>query len=191
MKVVAFSGSGRKESNTTLLLETALQPLAEAGVESEIIELAGQEIRGCMACYNCYLAKDGSCVLKKDIVNDCIAKMVSADAIILGSPAYFGDVSSEMKALIDRGGMVGQANGDLYKRKIGAAVVAVARSGAIHAFDTINHFFLASQMIVAGSSGWSIGIGPEKGEVVDDEKGMKSMRQLGENMVWLLKKMKS
>lgn len=190
MKVVAFCGSGRKESNTKLLLETVLKPLADAGADAEIIELAGNEIRGCMACYVCFLEKDGTCVLKKDMVNSCIAKMAAADAILLGSPAYFTDVPSEMKALIDRSGMVSQANGGLYKRKIGAAVVAVARSGGIHAFDTMNHFFLASQMIVVGSNSWNIGIGPEKGEVVDDEEGMKTMRQLGENMAWLLKKIK-
>ena len=191
MKVVAFCGSGRKESNTKILLEAVIKPLADAGADTEIIELAGNEIRGCMACYVCYLEKDGTCVLKKDMVNSCIAKMAEADAILLGSPAYFTDVPSEMKALIDRSGMVSQANGGLYKRKIGAAVVAMARSGGIHAFDTMNHFFLASQMIVVGSNSWNIGIGPEKGEVVDDEEGMKTMRQLGENMAWLLKKIKT
>ena len=191
MKVVAFCGSGRKESNTTLLLESVLKPLADAGADTELIELAGNEIRGCMACYVCFLEKDRTCVLKKDMVNNCIAKMAAADAIILGSPAYFSDITSEMKALIDRSGMVSQANGDLYRRKIGAAVVAVGRAGAIHAFDTMNHFFLASQMIVVGSNSWNIGIGPEKGEVVDDEEGMKTMRLLGENMAWLLKKMKT
>ena len=190
MKIIAFCGSGRKESNTKLLLEAVLKPLADAGAETELIELAGNEIRGCMACYVCFLEKDGTCVLKKDIVNNCIAKMVAADAIILGSPAYCADVSSEMKALIDRSGMVSQANGGLYKRKLGAAVVAVARSGAIHASDTMNHFFLAHQMIVVGSNSWNIGIGPEKGEVVDDEEGMETMRLLGENMAWLLKKIK-
>ncbi len=191
MKVVAFCGSGRKESNTKLLLESVLKPLADAGAETEIIELAGNEIRGCMACYVCFLEKDRTCVLKKDIVNSCIAKMAEADAIILGSPAYFSDITSEMKALIDRSGMVSQANGDLYKRKLGAAVVSVGRVGALHAFDTMNHFFLANQMIVVGSNAWNIGIGPEKGEVVDDEEGMKTMHQLGENMAWLLKKMKT
>jgi len=191
MKVVAFCGSGRKESNTKLLLESVLKPLADAGAETEIIELAGHEIRGCMACYVCFLEKDRTCVLKKDIVNNCIAKMAEADAIILGSPAYFSDITSEMKALIDRSGMVSQANGDLYKRKLGAAVVAVGRAGAIHAFDTMNHFFLANQMIVVGSNAWNIGIGPEKGEVVDDEEGMETMHQLGENMIWLLKKIKT
>jgi len=190
MKVVAFCGSARKKGNTDLLLRAVLEPLTEAGAETELVQLAGSEIRGCMACYVCFLEKNGTCVLKKDIVNDCIAKMAAADAILLGSPTYFTDVSSEMKALIDRCGMVSQANGDMYRRKLGAAVVAASRSGAIHAFDTMNHFFLTAQMIVVGSNYWNIGIGPEKGEVVDDEQGIKTMRQLGENMAWLLNKIK-
>lgn len=131
------------------------------------------------------------CVLAKDLVNDCIAKMVAADAILLGSPTYFADISSEVKAFIDRCGMVGRTNGDLFRRKLGAAVVASSRAGAIHAFDTMNHFFLTNQMIIVGSNYWNIGIGLEMGEVADDQEGMKTMRQLGENMVWILKRIKA
>lgn len=190
MKIVAFCGSGRKQGNTYLLQKAVLEPLANAGGETEIVELAGSEIRGCMSCFVCFMEKNGTCVLKKDIVNDCIAKMAAADAILLGSPAYSGDVTSEMKALIDRCGMVSQANGHKLQRKIGAAVVAVRRSGAVHTLDTMNHFFLLNKMIIVGSDSWNVGIGPEKGEVVDDEEGMKNMRLLGENIVWLLKKIK-
>lgn len=191
MKVVAFCGSARKQGNTYLLQQAVLEPLADAGAETEIIELAGSEIRGCMSCYVCFMEKNGTCVLKKDIVNDCIAKMAAADAILLGSPAYFGDVTSEMKALIDRCGMVSQANGHMFQRKIGAAVVAVRRSGAVHTLDTMNHFFLLSKMIIVGSDSWNVGIGPEKGEVVDDEEGMKNMRLLSKNIFWLLKKLQA
>lgn len=188
MRVVAFCGSARKNGNTALLLRTVLEPLQEAGIETELVELAGTNPKGCRGCFVCMTEKDGSCVIKDDIVNDCIAKMASADGILLGSPTYFADLSTEMKALIDRSGMVGRANGELYKRKLGAAVVAVRRAGGIHAFDSMNHFFLIGQMIVVGSSYWNIGIGRDKGEVAGDEEGMKTMRQLGENMAWLLKK---
>ncbi len=116
--------------------------------------------------------------------------MAAADAIILGSPTYFGDVSSEMKAFIDRSSMVNKANGYIFKRKIGAAVVAAGRAGAVHALDTMNHFFLLSQMIIVGSNDWNVGTGMEIGEVLDDEEGMKTMHQLGENMAWLMKKIK-
>ncbi|MDP3480914.1 MAG: flavodoxin family protein, partial [Desulfoprunum sp.] len=118
------------------------------------------------------------------------AKMQGADAILLGSPTYFADVSSEMKALMDRCGMVSKANGDLFKRKLGAAVVAVRRAGAIHVFDSMNHFFLIGQMIIVGSSYWNVGIGREKGEVEKDEEGMKTMQVLGENILWLLEKIR-
>lgn len=188
MKVVAFCGSARKNGNTALLLETALEPLAGAGIETEMIQLAGKEIHGCRACYGCFKNKNERCVFDDDIVNDCIAKMKGADAIILGSPTYFADVSSEMKALIDRCGMVGRANDDLLKRKVGAAVVAERRAGGMHAFQTMNSFFLVNQMIVVGSKYWNIGIGREKGEVAKDEEGMSTMQVLGENMAWLLKK---
>jgi multimeric flavodoxin WrbA len=114
--------------------------------------------------------------------------MVDADIIILGSPTYFANVTAEMKALIDRAGMVGRANNDLYRRKLGAAVVSVRRAGAIHTFNSINHFFFISEMIVPGSSYWNIGIGREKGDVEKDAEGMETMQVLGRNMAWLLKK---
>ena len=191
MRVVAINGSPRKKGNTDLLLRTVLEPFTKAGTDIEFVELAGHAIRGCTACYICFHKQNGKCVLTNDLVNDCIAKMAAADVILLGSPNYFTDVTSEMKALIDRCGMVGRASGNLFRRKIGAAVVASGRAGAIHAFDTMNHFFLISQMVVVGSNYWNIGIGPEMGEAADDQEGMATMRQLGENMVWMLKKIKA
>jgi multimeric flavodoxin WrbA len=189
MKVVAICGSPRKHGNTDLLLRTVLEPFTKAGADIEFVELAGHAIRGCTACYLCFHKQNGKCVLTKDLVNDCIAKMADADVILLGSPNYFTDVTSEMKALIDRCGMVGRANGNLFRRKLGAAVVASGRAGAIHAFDTMNHFFLINQMVIIGSPFLNIGLGQEMGEVVDDKDGLEAMRQLGENMLWMLKKL--
>jgi len=189
MKAVAFCGSARKKGNTAFLLSTVLEVLEGQGIATELVELAGQEITGCKACYGCFKNKDNRCVIDKDLVNEAIAKMMAADIILLGSPTYFASLSSEMKALIDRSGMVSRANGDLYKRKLGAAVVAVRRAGAIHVFDSINHFFLIGQMIVVGSSYWNIGRGREKGEVAGDEEGILTMRTLGENIAWLAKQL--
>jgi multimeric flavodoxin WrbA len=188
MKVVAFCGSARKDGNTAMLLNTVFEPLAAAGIETELIELAGSNLKGCKACFVCMKNKDRKCAIKDDALNECIEKMAAADGILLGSPTYFADISTEMKALIDRSGMVSRANGDLYKRKPGAAVVAVRRAGAIHAFDSMNHFFMIGQMIVVGSSYWNIGIGREKKEVAGDQEGMATMRRLGENMAWLLQR---
>ena len=190
MKVIAFNGSVRKEGNTALLLNTVLGELAAAGIETELYNLAGKPIQGCTACYKCFENKDQRCAVEKDIVNECIAKMVAADGILLGSPTYFADVSASMKALIERAGMVGRANADLYQRKVGAGVVAVRRAGAYHVFSSLNAFFLIGQMIVPGSSYWNLAHGRQPGEVAKDEEGMRTMRQLGQNMAWLIKQLK-
>jgi len=189
MKVLAINASPRKDGNTSLLLAKALEPIAAEGIETEVVQIGGKIIHGCTACGACFKKKDRRCILEKDPVNDVIEKMAGADGILLGSPTYFADVTTELKALIDRAGYVGLANGSLFRRKVGAAVLAVRRGGSIHAFDTINHFFLINQMIVCGSSYWNFGIGREKGEVANDEEGVRTMKVLGENMAWLLKKL--
>jgi len=188
MKVVAFNGSARKDGNTTQLVQAVFSELTSAGIETEIVEMSGTHPHGCINCRQCFARKDRRCAVTSDPMNEWIAKMDAADGIILASPTYFADVTTELKALIDRSGFVAKANGDMFRRKIGAAVVAVRRAGAIHAFDTINHFFFISQMIVPGSSYWNIGYGREVGEVQADEEGLRTMRVLGENMAWLFGK---
>ncbi len=188
MKVVAFNGSARTDGNTAVLIRRVFEELGKAGIETELYQLAGRKIHGCAACYKCVENRDGRCAVDDDVANECIAKMVEADGIILGSPTYFADVTTEMKALIDRAGFVARANPGLLRRKVGAAVVAVRRAGSIHAFDTLNHFFLISEMIVPGSTYWNLGIGRGKGEVADDEEGMETMAVLGAHMAWLLEK---
>jgi len=188
MKVVAFNGSARKDGNTAILIRKVFAELEAEGIETELIQLAGKTIKGCIACGKCYKNKDKRCSVDDDVANECIEKMVEADGIILGSPTYFADVTTEMKALIDRAGYVARANSDMLRRKPGAAVVAVRRAGSIHVFDTINHFFLISQMIVPGSFYWNVGIGQAAGEVEQDEEGLETMQLLGRNMAWLLKK---
>ncbi len=188
MKVIAFNGSARKDGNTAILVRRVFAELEKEGIETELVQFAGQTIRGCTACGQCFKNKNQQCAVTGDIVNDSIAKMVAADGIILASPTYFADISAEMKALIDRAGYVAKANDELFRRKVGAAVVAVRRGGSIHAFDSINHFFLISQMIIPGSCYWNMGFGLNKGEVEQDEEGLKTMQTLGQNMAWLLKK---
>lgn len=188
MKVIAFNGSARKNGNTAILIREVFSELDAEGIATEMVQLAGKTIRGCTACGKCFDNQDKRCAIDNDFANECIEKMVEADGIILASPTYFADVTAEIKALIDRAGYVARANPDLLKRKIGAAVVAVRRAGAIHAFDTLNHFFLISQMIVPGSSYWNIGIGRAIGDVEQDEEGLETMRMLGRNIAWLLNK---
>ncbi len=186
MKIVAFNGSARKEGNTATLLKTVLAEVEDAGISTELVSLAGMNLSGCTACMKCAKNKDRRCAGPDDIMNELLAKMLAADGIILGSPTYFADVSANMKALIERCGMVSRVNGDLLKRKAGAAVVAVRRGGAAHVFSSMNYFFLIAEMIVVGSSYWNIGIGLKPGEVNDDEEGMRTMTDLGRNMAWLL-----
>ncbi len=189
MKVVAINGSPRKGGNTEILLRKVLEPLSAAGWETEFIQLGGKKIKGCTACYGCFNTSDGRCTVKTDIFNECFEKMLAAQAIILGSPTYFTDVSAEMKALLDRAGFVSVANGGLLRGKIGASVVAVRRGGGTHAFDTMNHMFLMSGVIIPGSTYWNLGYGLEKGEVARDEEGLRNMEDLGKTIAWLGKAM--
>lgn len=191
MKVVAFNGSPRADGNTSILLKKVLQTLEAEGIETEFVQLGGQMIHGCMACGTCWKLKNKQCKIVNDNVNLYIQKMAEADGIILGSPTYFSMMTPELKALIDRAGYVGMSNDHLFKRKVGAAVVAVRRAGAIPTFDAINHFFLISEMIIPGSSYWNVGVGRAKGEVNDDEEGLATMETLGKNMAWLIKKLKA
>ncbi|MGE5894101.1 MAG: flavodoxin family protein [bacterium] len=191
MKVVAFNGSARRDGNTTILLKTVLDELGREGIETELVPLAGKNLQGCIACYKCFENKNQRCAVEKDEMNEYIEKMIEADGILLGSPTYFADVTANMKALIERCGMVSRANGDMFKRKAGAAVVAVRRAGASHVFSSLNFFFLIGQMIIPGSSYWNIAIGREPGEVGNDQEGMQTMVNLGKNMAWLLKKLRA
>ena len=184
MKAVAFNGSPRKGGNTEILLKQALAPLKAAGWETELVQLGGADIRGCKACYRCFKKKNCRCA-HDDCFNGCMERMIDADAILLGSPTYFTDVSAEMKALLDRAGLVALANGGLFRGKIGASVVAVRRGGGTHAFDTMNHMFLMSGAIIPGSTYWNLGFGLDKGEVAKDAEAARNMKDLGETIAWL------
>lgn len=185
MYALAINGSPRKQGNTEFLLNTVIGELSASGWNTEYFQIGGESIRGCMACGSCMKNKDRQCITKDDVFNELMAKMLHADAIILGSPTYFTDVTTEMKALIDRSGFVAMANDKAFAGKIGAGVVAVRRGGATHAFDTINHLFFISQMIVPGSTYWNMAYGLNKGEVANDGEGLANMRQLGAAIAWL------
>lgn len=190
MKVIAINGSPRRDGNTAILIKEVFKILENHGIETELIQLGNKPVHGCTACLKCREIQDGKCHIKNDHLNLCLQKMVEADGIVIGSPVYFADVTTEIKALIDVAGYVTRANGFTLKRKIGAAVIAVRRGGALHAFETINNFFLINQMIVPGSSYWNFAFGRNPGEVVNDAEGMQTMQTLGENMAWLLQQVK-
>lgn len=185
MKAIAINGSPRPGGNTEILLKRVLGTLEDAGWSTEYLRVGGKPIHGCLACMKCIEMQNGRCIIEGDVVNAALEKMYAADAIILGSPTYFADVTAELKALIDRAGFVALANGGAFNGKIGAAVVAVRRGGASHVFDTINHMFLISSMIVPGSLYWNLGVGREKGEVLGDNEAMRNMAHLGQTIAWL------
>ena len=191
MKVVAFNGSARKDGNTATMVRWVFEELEKEGIETELYQMKGKKIQGCIACEKCFENKDQHCAVKKDVVNECIDKMLGADAIILASPVYFADVSAQIKALIDRAGMTAMANNHMLRRKLGASAVAARRGGAIHTFHSLNNFFFISQMIVPGSSYWNMGFGKDPGDVEKDEEARETMATLGQNMAWLLNKVAS
>ena len=185
MKVLAINGSPRKNGNTAQLLQEVLAPLQTAGWETELVQLGGKKIQGCRGCGKCAELKNGRCVFDNDLLNELLEKMLAADAMILGTPCYFTDMTAELKALVDRAGYVAYVNGGLFQGKIGAAVVAAGRGGATHAFDSINHMFLMSRMIVPGSTYWNMGYGSNEKDVLNDSYGMENMNHLGRTIAWL------
>ena len=191
MKVVAFNGSPRKKGNTYIAIQTVFAELEKEGIETEIVQIGGSNIHGCNACGVCKKTADGFCAINGDILNKCLKKMYEADGIIIGSPVYFGSVTTETKALIDRAGLCARAGGYLLKRKVCVAVVVARRQGAVSVFNQINNLFILDQAIIPCSIYWNMGIGRNIGEVENDEEGMKTFKILGENMTWLLKKLKA
>ena len=187
MNVIAFNGSSRKDGNTAILLGCVLAELEREGIETELVQLAGKRFPGCTACLKCAKTKDNRCSgLKDDGLNACIEKMLVADGILIGSPTYYANCTATTQALLERAGYATRQAGNPLARKVGAAVVAARRGGAIHAFDSINHWFQINEMILIGSTYWNVGIGREIGDVQSDQEGMETMRVLGRNMAWAL-----
>lgn len=187
MKIIAINGSPKTGGNTELILNEVLRPLKAAGWETELIKIGGKPMRGCMACRKCFKNADQQCVIKTDDFNEIFKRILEADALLLGSPTFYADVTAEMKALIDRTGYVAAANGRALKGKIGASVSAVRRGGSIHAVDSMNHLFPISGMIIPGATYWNMVYGLKPGDVETDEEGMRNMRNLGRAIDWLAK----
>lgn len=189
MKVVAFNGSPRVNGNTHQALEVVLAELGKEGVDTQLIDICREDLRPCRACGSCGRNKDERCVLADDRLNEYVQLMKEADGIIIGSPVYFGNMTAQTKAFVDRAFFVGRANGDMFRRKVGAAVAVNRRAGALDTFNEINKLFLISQMIVPGSSYWNVATALKPGDIASDEEGLQTMRTLGRNMAWLLKKL--
>lgn len=187
MKVLAINSSARKDGNTAILINTVFEELNKEGIETEMIQFAGNIIEPCKACWAC--GGQNNCVHKKDMFREVYEKMLEADGIILGSPVYSANVSANMQAFLERAAVVGDMNrdGKTMKHKVGAAVAAARRGGSLQAIDTMNHFFLNHEMYVVGSTYWNMVYGQMPGDVSKDEEGLSNMRNLGQNMAHLLK----
>ena len=186
MKVVAINGSPHKKGNTYHALMEVGKQLQTEGIEFEVIHIGNQAIRGCLACGGCARNKDERCTIATDIVNDTLQQMKAADGIILGSPVYYAGIPGTMKSFLDRAFYVSGSNGNLLRHKVGAAVVAVRRTGGSATFDSLNHYLSYSEMILATSNYWNIIHGRTAGEVLQDAEGVQIMQVLGRNMAWLL-----
>ena len=188
MKVVAINGSPKKDGNTAHAIRTVLSALEKEGIETSFIQLGGRTFAGCRDCGYCGRAKNMRCVTE-DGMNEIIAEMAAADGILIGSPTYYSNVTTEVKALIDRCGFVAGANGGFLRRKVGAAVVSVRRSGANFTYAAINFFFGINEMVVPASSYWNMTLACEPGDYEKDAEGIDTMVTLGENMAWTMKQL--
>ncbi|PWW81972.1 FMN reductase [Prosthecochloris marina] len=192
MKVLAVNGSPRKEGNTHKMIEKVFESLEAEGIETELVQVGGKIVRGCLSCYKCIERKDKKCATKNDLFNDLFEKMLEADGLILASPTYFADITPELKAVIDRAGFVSRVNGQLFRYKAGAAVISLRRGGGVHAYDSINHLYQICGMFIVGSTYWNLGFGGRtEAEVSNDKEGMENMLDLGRSMAFLLQKLKS
>lgn len=187
MKVLAINSSARKDGNTAILINTVFEELSKEGIETEMVQLSGKIIEPCKACWACGGKKN--CIHKNDLFWEIFEKMTQADGMILGSPVYTANISANMQAFLERAAVVTDMNRteNLLGHKVGAAVAAARRGGALNALDAMNHFFMLQNMFVVGSSYWPMAYGQMPGDVFKDEEGVNTMKVLGQNMAYLLK----
>jgi len=187
MKVVAINGSPHKEGNTYHALQLVGSKLEENGIDFEILHVGNKAIRGCIACGKCRKLQNEQCGITTDPLNEWIQVLKDADGIVLASPVHYSGIAGTMKSLLDRLFYVSLSNGNFFRHKVGAALVAVRRSGGSSTLDSLNHYLTYSEMMLATSSYWNIIHGTSPGEAVQDAEGVQIMETLGENMAWQLK----
>jgi len=187
MKVVGIVGSPRKNGSTEMLTAHTLRAIAEEGLDTELIRLAGLDIRPCNACMVC--REEERCSIEDDLF-PVYLKMKEADGIILASPVYYGSVTALIKGLMERAGYIARHNGEPFSRKVGGPLVVARRAGHNFALAQLTFWFQILGMVVPGSTYWNVALGREKGEVQNDEEGMKTAWNFGRNVAWAVKKLK-
>lgn len=185
MRVIGIVGSPRKNGNTEALTAHTLEAIAEEGVETELVRLAGLEIRPCNACMSC--RKEERCSIEDDLF-PLYLKMKEADGIVLASPVYFGSATALIKGLMERAGYIARHNGEPFRGKVGGPLVVGRRAGKNFTFAQLTLWFQILGFFVPGSSYWNVAIGRDRGDVPGDEEGMRTARDFGKNMAFLLRK---
>ena len=185
MKVLLINGSPRKNGNTFTALSEASKTLDKHGIETEIVQIGAKPIRGCIACGQCHAKGLGRCVFDDDLCNRIVEKLDGVDALIVGSPVYYGQPNGTVLSLIQR---LFYCAGDKVRNKPAAAVCVCRRGGATAAFQTLNMPFQMMNMPVVTSQYWNIVYGQTEGQAALDTEGMQTMRTMADNMAWLLKK---
>ena len=188
MKAIGIVGSPRKSGNTEIITAHTLKAIAEEGIETELISLAGLNIQPCTACMAC--AKEEGCPIQDDLL-PVYYKMKAADAIILASPVYFGSATALIKAVMDRAGYIGRHQGNLWAGKVGGPLVVARRAGQNFTFAQMTLWYQILGFYIPGSTYWNIAIGREKGEVEKDEEGLRTAWNFGKNVAFLMQKLKS
>ncbi len=181
MKVLMLNGSPRKDGNTSVALHEMENIFDKEGIETEIIKIGGQDIRGCMGCGSC--AKLGHCVID-DLVNEIAPKFEEADGLVIASPVYYASANGTLVAFLDR---LFYSTPFDKTMKVGASVAVARRGGCSATFDELNKYFTISGMPVASSQYWNSVHGRAEGEAVQDEEGLQTMRTLARNMSFLMK----
>lgn len=189
IRVLGISGSARTKGNTERLIRRALSMFEVEGFETDFLSLAEHPVKPCMACGRCLTSEVVKCYQDDPAFEGILERFAAAHGILVGSPVYFGSAAPQVMALLDRVGYVARRHPELLRRKVGAAVVVARRAGQNFTFAQINYFFLIAEMIVPGSTYWNIAFGREKGEVENDQEGIRTLETLAENMAWLLKKL--
>lgn len=189
MKVLGISGSPRSGGNTEILIKLALEQMAQEGFETDFLPLAGLNIKPCTACGGCAKSEKPECVQPDPDFKGVVERFMAADAVIVGSPVYFGSATPQTMALLDRVGYVSRRHGNFLRRKSGAAVAVGRRAGQNFTFAQINYFFLISEMIVPGSTYWNVGLALDKGDINQDQEALETIGNLTTNMAWFMKKL--
>ena len=181
MKALLINGSPNEKGCTYTALSEVAATLEENGVEAKIVSIGKQPIRGCIGCGGC--AGKNRCVFNEDPVNALIEEMETADALVIGSPVYFASPNGNLTSLLDRFFYAGGC----FAHKPAAAVASARRAGTTVTLDDLNKYFQIRQMPVVSSTYWNMVHGNRPEEVLKDEEGLQTMRNLGRNMAWLLK----